>query len=426
MTQDSVPPAGVSGNPVPASLREGDPITGNISGDSPTPTLSTSNTPNEVHPGAHPGDDNPVLEREDASASADSPANSRSPSPAPQDNHVTQVLAGFALLTPEQRSDVARAIRPKDKVVDILPPAAKSGRSSVLFSEEAERPSPSTTGEHKFGVHPEVIRLAECKQHIPLSLFLAESQKLLFLKPGLSREQLILNGSKVYIIKIDQFPEESKMDPTDWMEAWANYLTFLEAEASDGVFRRWLNHFKFLSSHKDLRQNFPAILLFDIEQRREYAALPTIYDEASYLRRFQEIKHAVLLDELAEWKRSLEGAVRTAPSSKRFEPFPASSDVSRGSFQNGSGSRSGGPICLICGRSGHRFSECKEDKNERGEVVACKFADKKLVSKSSASPICIPWSLGGSKRCQQRACAYLHVCSFCGIRSHFACSRSCL
>ncbi|KAF8967911.1 hypothetical protein BDZ97DRAFT_1593232, partial [Flammula alnicola] len=199
-------------------------------------------------------------------------------------NHVTQVLAGFALLTPEQRADVERAIKPMGKATADPIPVIKPVRSSVLFSEEVERPAPATTGEHKFGVHPEVIRLAEYKQHLPLSLFLAESQKILFLKPGLSREQLIHNGSKVYIIKIDQFPEESRLDPTDWMEAWANYLTFLEAEASDGVYRRWARHFKFLSSHSDLRQNFAAILSFDIEQRREYAALPTTYDEVAYLR----------------------------------------------------------------------------------------------------------------------------------------------
>ncbi|KAF8199586.1 hypothetical protein BJ912DRAFT_825546, partial [Pholiota molesta] len=137
----------------------------------------------------------------------------------------------------------------------------------VLFSEDVERPAPSTLGDHKFGVHPEVIKLAQNKQHLPLTLFLYKSQKELFLKPTLAREQLIVNGSKVYVIKIDQFPDEGAMDYTDWTEAWGNYMDFLQAEASDGVYRRWVNHYKFLSGHQDLRAHFPAILRFDIEQR---------------------------------------------------------------------------------------------------------------------------------------------------------------
>ncbi|KAF8183699.1 hypothetical protein BJ912DRAFT_799212, partial [Pholiota molesta] len=139
--------------------------------------------------------------------------------------------------------------------------------SPVLFSEETERPAPSTVGEHKFGVHPEIVKLAQCKQHLPLSLFLYKSQKELFLKPSLTREQLIINGSKVYLIKLDQFPDESRMDYMDWTEAWGNYLEFLKARASDAVFQRWLKHYKFLSGHQELRVNFAAILRFDIEQR---------------------------------------------------------------------------------------------------------------------------------------------------------------
>ncbi|PPQ83826.1 hypothetical protein CVT26_005207, partial [Gymnopilus dilepis] len=221
---------------------------------------------------------------------------------------LTQVLAGYALLTPEQQKEVSRIINPPAVVAGssvAVESPAKLGRSGPLFSDDAERPALSSTGDHKSGIHPEIIHLAECRLHLPFTLFLAQSQKDLFLKLNLLREHLIIKGSKTYVIKVDQFPDEAKMDPTDWREAWANYLVFLEAEASPGVFLCWQRHFRFLSSQQNLQHNFPAILRFDIERRREYTAFLMVHDEETYLRRFQKVKTMVLMEDLDSWKKAV-------------------------------------------------------------------------------------------------------------------------
>ncbi|PPR03772.1 hypothetical protein CVT26_005787 [Gymnopilus dilepis] len=389
MAADPIPTP-VTGNPVPEDLRGGNARPDAISNEA-SDSSGSGASQQQAGTAAVSNDDAGPISASRPSTPVDDenvvPSRAQSCSPV-QHEHLTQVLAGYALLTPEQQKEVSRIISPHAVVTEApaaLTSPAKSGRSGPLFSDDAERPALSSTGDHKFGIHPEIIRLAECRLHLPLTLFLAQSQKDLFLKPNLLREHLIIKGSKTYVIRVDQFPDEERMDPTDWMEAWANYLVFLEAEASERVFLRWQKHFKFLSSQQDLRRNFPAILRFDIERRREYTAFPTVHDEEVYLRRFQEVKHMVLFEELDSWKKLVESSGKAASSapSSRFTPYSSTSDASLQPFPKGSGTKTGGPICLICARPGHRFSDCKETHNERGEAVACRFSGKKLVSIST-------------------------------------------
>ncbi|KAF8166246.1 hypothetical protein BJ912DRAFT_1067977 [Pholiota molesta] len=215
MTQQDSPPAAVTGNPVPPTLTELDPINPEGSGQGQAPPIGQEDPEDVIVPadvgatgvqGVNSGVDSPA---------GDAPS-SRPPSPTPDDDHVTQVLAGFSLLSSGQREDVLRIVDPRADIPAVATAVVRPETSTTLFTEEAERPAPSTVGDHKFGIHPEVVKLAQYRQHLPLSLFLYKSQKDLFMKPSLAREQHIVNGSKVYLIKMDQFPDETHMDYMDW------------------------------------------------------------------------------------------------------------------------------------------------------------------------------------------------------------------
>ncbi|KAF8152205.1 hypothetical protein B0H34DRAFT_810224 [Crassisporium funariophilum] len=342
-------------------------------------------------------------------------------------DHQTAFLAAWSLMSDVQKKDILGVIGPKAMGDDLTHKPKTTAIAGPIFSEEKELSPVTAVGAHKFGIHPEVRKLAAAGLHVPISLFLAKSMRDIFLKT-IPREQHILGNTKTYLIKIDNFPDENLMDPTDWLEAWSGYLAFLESVASPGVFLRWKTHYRFLSGQEDLRQNFSAILRFDIEQRRQYAAQPTTFHEETYYRRFTEVKNLVMKEENDEWRRKMEsGASRTLRDRVRNDPYPASgSDSSRAQpFQQGNGEKSGLPICLICARLGHKFPECTQAVSEGGKQLVCRSFLKKLVSVSSSTPVCISWNLGGKARCQSQH-PELHTCSFCGAKSHYACSRACI
>ncbi|KAF5322726.1 hypothetical protein D9619_000414 [Psilocybe cf. subviscida] len=134
--------------------------------------------------------------------------------------------------------------------------------------------------------------------------------------------------------------------------------------------QRWLDHFNFLFGQQDFESNFPAIRSFDIRIRREYFAVKSRIDVDSdvYRRKFESAQRDALRLELTEMRRQASLGDRSRPSSTshRAEPY------SRGSPSTLSGKRDhrtapGGenaPICLICGRTGHRFSDCTNSVTE--------------------------------------------------------------
>jgi hypothetical protein len=286
-------------------------------------------------------------------------------------NHSVQFLAAYSLLSVAEKAQV-----------DAVIAAATSRKSPTvtttavpLFSEERERAATSTTRSREISFHPCLVTLASNDQHIPLTLFLTSSLRKLNLEyNNIETKNIRLSsGTKVTVIKTDGFPDEATMEPADWMEAWRNRLKFMvNVGAGTTVYDRWNKHFIFLSSHENLKLNFPSILKFDIEQRKEYAAHPTAFEENVYYGRFQEIKAYILEEKFTALKTSL--VTRTMPATVRHEPYLGGSSSSRNQpFSRGSEGSASSPICLICGRTGHKFPQCKSDTTVQGRAVIVKL-----------------------------------------------------
>lgn len=429
MTQNSHP-AGTDGNPPPVSalanttpgdLASGRPIN---PGNNELADKKTRNSARKVR--RDTGESDVSDDESVAGSRAVSPIQDEAPV---SQGNVVQFLSAFSTLPAAERRQIEAVFAGNLNKI----PNSAVGMTGPLLSANAEQVAVSNSGTHKFGIHPMLRDLALNRQHLPLTLFLARSQRMMFLEQ-IPTETIRRAGSKVTIVKTDHFPSETSMDPTDWMEAWANYISFLEAEADAAVLKRWKDHYRFLSSCDDLKENFTGILRFDIEQRKEYMASPSIFDEAAYLRRFSDTKTSVMLEKMAHWERRDRNDLGARPAQQgksRYEPYsrpgppPPPQTQRNNPFPRGGGGAPAAPICLICARTGHRFSDCTFTQTEQGRPTWTRVNGTRLVSIAGGNPICVTWNIGNVTRCKVLHDDW-HACSFCGNRTHHACSRTCI
>lgn len=311
---------------------------------------------------------------------------------------------------------------------------ATGGASNLLFSDDVEEDIVDSHGPKPYKLHHDIRKLVELRVYLPLSLFLNKSIEDITLT-SIPRETIVVKGVKSHVLKIDYFPDEKKMDATDWIEAWMNYLEFFKTVSTDTIVARWERHFKILSSKDNLRNNFRAILQFDICYRREYTANPFKFDQLHFDTMFSEEREKIrdlktkdLEEKFYRSGRPVNGNGFPRHSSVRYDPYPrpssASNTAGSSSFRGGSGDKSGVPICLICARLGHTYAQCSFDKTEGNRATFSKHVDGRIVSAAGGASICIWWNLKGKIGCT-RDHPNQHLCSFCGARSHHACSRVC-
>lgn len=421
MTQNP-PPAGTDGNPPPITVNQVRP-SGRNDLASNRETSDPGNDQNVIQRNSARQIRRDAGEKEVSDDESDDGSRANSP-PAPTDatsqGNVTQFLAAFTSLPAADRRQIEAVFSAALKGTDTLP-------RGPLLTADLEKPAIANGGGHKFGIHPNLRDLAANRQHLPLTLFLAKSQRMMFLEqiPTITIRRA---GSKVTIIKTDHFPSENVMEPGEWMEAWGNYLIFLEAEADEAVLNRWKAHYHYLSSYEDQKIHFPAILRFDIEQRKEYMAAPSTFDQLIYNQRFTETKAALILDKIQARERREELATNNAHTKARYDPYsrpPALHAPRDNPFPRGNGGTSVAPICLICARTGHRFSDCNFNQTEKGRPTWCRMDGVRLVSVANRQLVCISWNIGNTVRCKAHH-DNLHTCSFCGSRDHHACSRTCI
>lgn len=370
--------------------------------------------------------------------------NSAPPSGPPSESEELRrahLRAAFGNLTPEERADLflqfggTLPTAPQSSSSPSLPSSrtqasVSSEPSSILFSDEGDAQISEDLDGHifNFQYHRSLRDLALYKYHIPLSVFLSSSIRTLFLDlasiPTISTKG-VGGVAKHTVINTAHFPDEATLDVADWTEAWGNMLVFIEENSTPSYYQRQLDHYNWMRRRQSFKESFAAILRFDILIRKEYRASPAAFSLQVYKDKYYAIERAIMAEELAALKAATSTSSSRSPSISSGRNPSSSRPASKGPpFQKGSGSTSGPPICLICAREGHRFSNCTNPSLVSGQPCFAAFVDGKFVVASSLKPLCISWNLFGSTRC--RASHPTHFCSFCGEPSHHACSRSCL
>ncbi|KAF8168434.1 hypothetical protein B0H34DRAFT_670602 [Crassisporium funariophilum] len=201
-------PSGTIGNLVPVNLQNVDAIivldtgfdqTSNTSSDlpqiSPDDHLDTEverenirvrNTERRVLRDAGVTD---ISDDKEVNAGANKGHHVQAAGPSIPDNHQTVFLAAWLLMSEDQKKNIFNVIVPKSSP-DMLAIKPKVATEGPIFSEDNELP-PVTVGAHRFGVHPEVKKLAVAGLHVPILLFLAKSMQDIFLKT-IPKEQHII------------------------------------------------------------------------------------------------------------------------------------------------------------------------------------------------------------------------------------------
>ena len=304
-------------------------------------------------------------------------------------------------------------------------------------------------------VDARLIGMGRSGFHIPLSA--CTSANLANINNG-SRakalKQSTRDGQTVHILDLNIFGEEASLDLLDWREAWGNLLRFLPEICGTREVQRFHDHFDFLCRLDWFRDEFAAVLDFDIHTRRTWFLAPAnrkpffTVGSSSYVAKLNEFRLRNLNARIASHARPT-GAPTGAP---RFHPYanagrgavaPPGGQHNTGArgapgypqrgapqpFPEGRSGDAAGGICLICAESGHRARDCGRTTMRSGRPAYATFAGGKLVASYGRRAICAAWNVGGAHPCKSSRCPKTpgcHSCSFCGAADHNAASNRCL
>ncbi|KAG1770863.1 hypothetical protein EV702DRAFT_1202191 [Suillus placidus] len=224
-----------------------------------------------------------------------------------------------------------------------------------------------------------VIDLAKSKTHVPLTLLTYPAIKKLHAGEDIST-----------------FPPEDTISEINFHQASHKFIGLMSLVASPAIVERFKAHRSFCLSHM-LR--FRTVVAFDIETRRVFFNTESFLEEDAYISRWKALDMDIVHKELSE--RIHEAAAVTVKSDHRFHPYSKSHS---GNVRS---------LCLICGRTDHKASDCTDPYTVKEEAVVCEW-DGTLVLKSTAEVVCIAFNIG---RCGLDH-ARVHVCSICGSHGH--------
>lgn len=352
--------------------------------------------------------------------------------PQPSGTALQQWISAFTQLSPTSQTQGSAVLD------SIIPKAASrpnvASVAKVLFDTAKELPTGSgVDSTYSFGIHSFVQDLLNAGQYCPLTLFTnANTERLHREGYSLKRTKINVNGISHHLLDLSQFANELDLDPLSWQEAYQRYLTWIKDIGDPLSHTRWSNHFVTLSKDEAIRKNFRAIIEFDVETRQNYALRPHQHCEREWRDRLQAKKYETMQD---VFFRQQEASFRPAPDrsthTARYEPYdkrqgkkPTDADLN--SFRDVKPVKSSDPMCIICGRSGHRFSACSEETSSKGTQTFSKYLAGNLCRKSNGSQLCVTFNLNNPRRPCKREHAEQHLCSFCGRTEHSALSRLCI
>ena len=376
----------------------------------------------------------------EANVPADEPLLPLPPNPSVAGNKLHHWVAAFTQLSPAsqaQGSLVLNSIMPKSTPSVPATRPSTSAVAKVLFDSSKEAATSGTLDStYNFGIHYFIQDLANAGEYCPLTLFSnLNTERLHREGHSLKRSKIHVNGVSHHLLDLSQFESELELDPLTWQESYQRYLTWIADIGDPQALKRWTSHFTSLSKDEAVRKNFRAILEFDIETRQNYALRPHQHNQIEWEARLQKKKYATLQDAFFSERSTLPDRHVPPAHSARYEPYDRDSSSRRGkkthdsdsSFRDSSKpSKSADPLCIICGRSGHRFSTCSEETSAKGTQNFAKVTAGNLCRRSNGSQLCIGFNLNNPRRPCKREHSEQHLCSFCGRAEHGALSRQCI
>jgi hypothetical protein len=284
-----------------------------------------------------------------------------------------------------------------------------------------------------------IISLANSGLHVPLTLLTAATIERIHTDPSCisMKKGLVLDDLKKSVLDTSKFPSETTLSPVEFYEASENFIELLKLIAGPTVIEKFIAHRRFCLARRRFTNHYDAVLAFDIETRRLFFNTKTFLSDAAYERRWNDtltmVSHVKNEESAANANKEVARLSALAArieangssSSSRYTPYPPSkpksdnavaSSSSSGDvkpFRKGKGVSTDGPLCLVCGRNGHKASDCTHTVTIKNAQPVCQWQDK-LILKSSSANVCISYNIG---RCikAKHGDDVLHVCSVCGV-----------
>jgi len=294
------------------------------------------------------------------------------------------------------------------------------------------------------------------RKSLPLPFFLTRNLRTLIDEastlPTVKSNPVPGETKGIYILNIDKlstrFGKELSLTCSQWSEAAANLWSFQisrDKSGANGEHASWFEkHFNFFNMLNKRDELYDAWKVMELEFQQDHRSRHLKFSEPDYDKALglTEESHK-LRKEFQELVTSSHTAIqRSGPPYHSIPGSQSQRNLPRGPFQphsysqpfsSGSGRLPSSSVCLICALRGHNLFFHQKS------TTLIKFADGKPVwAKCSAGSglvtpeghtICINWNIRGTDAAPQCASLHkddrLHLCSFCGSKSHHTLSWTC-
>ena len=331
--------------------------------------------------------------------------------------------------------------------------AGKEKDPSALITLDYDMDEMFTFAHRNTSSDPRVIEMMKAGFHWPLTGLTCKALRAL--NDG-SKVKMIKTHSKHsttaagvhHILDSGVFPQEHTISIEDWREAWQNLIRLLTRLGDEDVQAMFHSHYEYLTRLPYFREEFEAILEFDIWVRHTwFTANPSKKPAfraggSKYLEKLSDIRLSAIRARVAAppvlpppaplaryHPYSCEERTEENPRRAPFSSRAAGARDYGQPFRGGRGPASAGPLCLICAGSGHMAKTCGRTTLPNGRPVFAAWADNRLIDARSRRPICASWNVGGILPCKARRCPGAnesHVCAFCGSASHTGADLRCV
>jgi hypothetical protein len=239
-----------------------------------------------------------------------------------------------------------------------------------------------------------------------------------------------VSQSKELMLDMSAFGDPEAITQSEWQDAWINRLEIIKKTSEKDIYKYFKAHKKYISQQEDFTEQFEAYKRFDIYFCRHYSNTRFKMNPQQYSAKILEFKlkfSAAFFSAKSLPVVSSSHVSASQHQSSRYTPYDRSKGPSSGfnsSFPKGTNSSVQTGQCLICGRFGHRGSNCTYSTTKRGARVTTCWKNGRVITISSNAEPCFQWNLRSECKSNHRASD--HFCSVCGSKDHTLSSRKCL
>ena len=267
-----------------------------------------------------------------------------------------------------------------------------------------------------------IWKLVQAKVPLTLSCITTASIRYIHNNPTSIKTTCSADGvsqSKELMLDMSTFGAPEDITLADWQDAWINRLEIIKKTSEKDIYKYFKAHKQYVLQQEDFAEEFEAYKQFNIYFCRHYSNTRFKMNPQKYSAKILKFKLKFPRASFVMKPLSIPPVPRSGSQhqSVRYEPYDRNKGAGIGySFPKGTNSGAQMGQCLICGRSGHRGSNCSYSTTEKGARVTTCWKNGHVITTSSNAEPCFQWNLRSECKSNHRASD--HFCSMCGSKDH--------